>query len=215
MSEGIQEVWEGPVRALARRLHRKYPTVELGDIEGEAWLRIFETGYDNPGKQRSFLGKHLDQVLARELNARRMTDSPSPVDIRWSESEFKLLLSIALSPETAALARPEWQSTLERLAGIVGSLPLKDQELLVGRFTQGVSGAQLARECGVSEMTISRRLRSLVEKVQDSLESVDPSKEYVGGAVIPSSNMVRFRLGENEPVVVKARRSGFASVEEK
>lgn len=212
--EEIAEVWQGPVRALARRYHRKYPTIELGDIEGEAWLRIFETGYDNPRKQRSFLGKHLDQVLAKELDARRRADQPSPADTRWSESQFKILLTVALRPETAETARPEWRNTLERLAGIVGDLPLADQELLVGKFGQGATGAELARDCGVSEMTISRRLRSLVEKVQDALEGVDPDREYVGGAVIPSLNMVRFRINENEPIRTKARRHGKAKVEE-
>jgi len=98
----------------------------------------------------------------------------SSIDLIRSESRRRSREAKAALPSAvAADARhdPQWAEVRAALDEALDELPEAQRDLIVQRYLVGRSGAELARELGVSDSLVSRRVRSAIDELRHRLSA--------------------------------------------
>jgi RNA polymerase sigma-B factor len=131
----------------SRRLGRSPTPAELSKALGEPVESIIEA-------LESATAHH-----AVSLDAPLRSSDPDDGDAAWHER---------LGMEEDGYERAEWRGALERG---VRALPARDRAILVLRFDEELTQAEIAERIGVSQMHVSRLLRRALERLRAVAES--------------------------------------------
>lgn len=151
---GLRDVIVQRYDELKRRL-----TWQLGsaDLAGEAlhdtWLRLgsTETHVAPVSSPVAYLMRMANNAAIDRMRSERRHLSSDELDTLVAE-----LVDPAPGPAQAALARIE----LEKLAGIIDTLPARRRAILVAVRMQGMSQQEVADQLGISERMVSRELKA-------------------------------------------------------
>lgn len=146
----------GWVRGLARKLASNPDEAE--DLSQETWLRALRS----PPRHAVHLKAWLAEVLRSAAHTRRRSDRR-----RWQREQRQAAPAVGETP-AELVARAELH---RRLVDTVLELPEPYRATILGRYFEGKSAQQLARNLGLSDATVRSRQKRGLEMLRARLEA--------------------------------------------
>lgn len=147
------------------------------DLMQQLWVKASSNGSEHvPEAELEFWLRGIARNLIRAhwRKARNRPDTVPSIDAEAAAALSKRLVSEELPAE--ALERRE---LADQLLLAVSTLPAADQEVIVGRYFQGCSHAELAGRLGVSERAVEGRLYRARRSLQQTLERLGATENAV------------------------------------
>jgi RNA polymerase sigma-B factor len=98
----------------------------------------------------------------REARRARITQTLSaPPDDEDAPVEQRVAMALSSEDEGFRLVDDR-----DQLRKLLGSLPARDRRILMLRYGSGLTQSEIAREVGISQMHVSRRLRACIDQLR-------------------------------------------------
>jgi RNA polymerase sigma factor (sigma-70 family) len=175
LSPGERDALYEEFQPLVRRLMRQYGETpeQREELQGEIYLRFCEilAAYE-PGR-----GVPLRPYLVRMLTASVYTYSRA--HWRRKDRELSLEVEFALGEPAGEDPSTEWlgslaqEAVLAQLPLLIARLPQRQQQVVIGRYYENCSFAELAERLQVQQATVRSLLRHGLNNLRRALASTE------------------------------------------
>lgn len=140
------------------------------DLLQQLWVQIDGRGEHVPDSEVGFWFRGIAANLVR---SHWRTQARRPAHVPIADSAVAAGLAQRLTTEEMPAEALAAKETRDQLLLAVTALDRGDQELIVGCYFRGLSHAQLAAACNVSERAVEGRLYRARRALRDTLMSLD------------------------------------------
>jgi len=140
---------------------------DIPDLVHDVYVRIYEAaGKSLPDNPRSFLFRTAQNMLVDRVRR----DKIVPIEFASQLETFDFALDEP-GPERNVIARED----LRKLQNALDELPARTRSVVIMRRVEGLSRDEIAKQLGVSEVTIKWHLNEGLRALADALYGAQPN----------------------------------------